>query len=414
MPRTLTRDDLLLTAAAILLAVAIPLGVASCDKVPLLAPTGTVITLLSTSNTASLNSSIAIIATAIENGVASSGTGTGTTSTGGSGAGTPVQNGTLISFTTTIGHIEPTEARTHNGQVSVNLVTGGQSGTATITAYSGGASTSLQLRIGTAAAGRIQVSAAPQTLGSTGGTSTVSALVTDDGGAGISGIPVTFSTDQGSLNPPTSITDANGVATTTLTTATTATVTASAGAATAGTVRVNVGAKALASFTAAPGAAPAGTPIVFTVTPNTTANIIGGSIDYGDGRSDAFGGISAATPFQHVYRTPGTFTATVTATDATGGPQSLQQIVIIGAMSVTLDAQPNPVTAGSPTILTATVPTGIQITSFTFTFDEGPPVTQSGNTVSKVFNTRGNHIVRVDVTAVGGATGQATTNVAVQ
>src|SRR6187402_2591556 len=86
---------------SLLALLALPLAlVAACDKVPLLAPT--------------------ISATVIENGQAAgptgtgSGTGTGTTTR--TGAGTPVQNGTLITFTTTIGRIEPAEARTHNGQ----------------------------------------------------------------------------------------------------------------------------------------------------------------------------------------------------------------------------------------------------------------------------------------------------------
>ena len=43
--------------------------------------------------------------------------GAGTTTTTSNGAGTPVQNGTLVTFTTTIGRIEPSEARTSNGQV---------------------------------------------------------------------------------------------------------------------------------------------------------------------------------------------------------------------------------------------------------------------------------------------------------
>src|SRR5574338_1007652 len=126
---------------AVVAGIALPFVVASCDKVPLLAPTGTVINLFATANTVSLNSEVSIIATAIENGVD---VGSGSGSTGSSGAGTPVQNGTLISFTTTIGSIEPSEARTHNGQVTVKLVTGTQSGTATVTAYSGGASKPLQ------------------------------------------------------------------------------------------------------------------------------------------------------------------------------------------------------------------------------------------------------------------------------
>ena len=51
-----------------------------------------------------------------------------------------MQNGTLISFTTTLGRIEPSEARTQNGQVRVKFIPNGQSGPATITAFSGGAS----------------------------------------------------------------------------------------------------------------------------------------------------------------------------------------------------------------------------------------------------------------------------------
>ncbi len=57
---------------------ALPLALAfACDKVPLLAPTGTVITLLPITTTVSLNSEVVIIATVIENGSAIGGTGTG-------------------------------------------------------------------------------------------------------------------------------------------------------------------------------------------------------------------------------------------------------------------------------------------------------------------------------------------------
>src|SRR6266849_5785371 len=94
----------------------------------LLAPTGTVITLLPATTSVSLNSEVTIVATVILNGQApSSGAGSGTTTTR-TGGGTPVQNGTVITFTTTIGRIEPSEARTHNGQVSVRLITGSTSG----------------------------------------------------------------------------------------------------------------------------------------------------------------------------------------------------------------------------------------------------------------------------------------------
>src|SRR4029077_806744 len=142
--------------------IAVPFAIAvGCDKVPLLAPTGSVISLIPTTTTVSLNSEVTIIATVIENGQSSSSTGTGSGggigTTSRSGAGPPVQNGTLITFTTTLGRIEPSEARTHNGQVSVKLISGGSSGTATVTAFSGGASASTQLKLGTAAAGRVSV-----------------------------------------------------------------------------------------------------------------------------------------------------------------------------------------------------------------------------------------------------------------
>ena len=117
----------------------------ACDKVPLLAPSGSVITLFATAPNVGLNGTIEIVATVIEQGVTATPTAPpangaatpgGTTSTSGQpGAGTPVQNGTLVSFTTTLGRIEPSEARTQNGQVRVKFIPGGQSGPATITAF---------------------------------------------------------------------------------------------------------------------------------------------------------------------------------------------------------------------------------------------------------------------------------------
>ena len=45
-----------------------PLVLVACDKVPLLAPAGTVITLVSTSNTLPINGSTDVVAVLIENG----------------------------------------------------------------------------------------------------------------------------------------------------------------------------------------------------------------------------------------------------------------------------------------------------------------------------------------------------------
>src|SRR5215471_7340534 len=107
--------------------------VASCSKMPLLAPTGTVITLLPEATSVSLNSQTTIVATVIENGVATGG-GSGTTTASRTGAGTPVQNGTQVTFTTKLGQIQPSRASTHDGEVQVTFITGSSAGTATITA----------------------------------------------------------------------------------------------------------------------------------------------------------------------------------------------------------------------------------------------------------------------------------------
>ena len=67
-------------AIALLSIVVLPFALLrACDKVPLLAPTGSVITLLPATTTVSLNSEVNITATVIENGTATGGTGTTST-----------------------------------------------------------------------------------------------------------------------------------------------------------------------------------------------------------------------------------------------------------------------------------------------------------------------------------------------
>jgi len=195
----------------------------ACDKVPLLAPSGSVITLFATAPSVGLNGTTEIVATVIEQGVTATPTtppangapgGTATTpSSGQPGAGTPVQNGTLVSFTTTLGRIEPSEARTNNGQVRVKFIASGQSGAATITAFSGGTSGKIEnFFVGAAAAERVTLTASPQNLGPAGGQSQISARVEDTSGAGVVGVPVNFTASTGQLSASTATTDDTGIA----------------------------------------------------------------------------------------------------------------------------------------------------------------------------------------------------------
>ena len=77
-----------------------------CDKAPLTAPTDSAVTLFANQTVVALNGSVEITANVTEPG------------------GVPVQNGTQVNFTTTLGSIEPAEARTSGGRATVRLNAG--------------------------------------------------------------------------------------------------------------------------------------------------------------------------------------------------------------------------------------------------------------------------------------------------
>lgn len=424
---------------ALIIVASVTLGffglVASCSRVPLLAPTGTVINLIPEASSASLNSQITIIATLIENGVAPSASGNANGSGGSTssvGGGTPVHNGTHVTFTTTLGTIQPSDAITTNGTTQVTLVTGGQSGTAHITAYSGGASKTLDIPVGAAAVRGITITAAPQTLGVNGGASNIVANVTDAGGSVLGGVPVSFTTDQGTLTPSTVQTDANGNATTVLSTTATAKVTASAGTgpdtgggsgsigtgtAPSATVTITVSARGLSGFTnTATSATAAGTPVQFTVTPTTGANISNVHVDFGDGSGIDLGAIGTATTVFHAYSAPGIYTATATATSAGGSTSSLATQVIIGSLQVTLSAVPNPTIVGTPVTFVVSGTTGAAVDHYQWSWDDGTPsFATSGAQTTHTFTSPGPKTVRVDVIGVsGGLLGSVQMSIQVQ
>ena len=223
--------------AASALAVTAALAAASCDKVPLLAPTNSTISLIASVTVLPTNGTADITAAVIES------------------AGTPVQNGTVVTFTSSLGTIEPRDARTSNGQVTVRFIAGAQSGAAKIGAFSGGAKAEeLEILVGGAAAGALSVRANPAIVPTTGGTADIIATVVDTGGNPLRGVPVTFSTTFGQLSQGTAISDTAGEARTQLTTNVNATVTARVGGgATAPTATVTVEARSAPAVTISAG-----------------------------------------------------------------------------------------------------------------------------------------------------------------
>lgn len=407
VPQHWRRGATRFTTIAALLTALIGLSlVSACDKVPLLAPSGTVITLFPAASSVPINGQIEIVATVIENGVtttppATGGTGT-TTTTSQAGAGTPVQNGTLVSFTTTIGRVEPSEGRTQNGQVRVKFFANGQSGLATITAFSGGASGKIEnLAVGAAAAGRIVVTSS-QSLGPAGGTTEVRARVEDEAGSPLAGVPVTFRTTAGTLSSTSAVTNDAGIATVSLTTNRTSTVTASAGAQSSD-IEITLGARLISSVTPTPAAASVGVPISFAIVSPDNANISDASISFGDGASQSLGSFSGSRTASYAYNTPGNYTVTVTARDSLGTTQTQTASVTIGALPLTLTATPNPAAPNAPVTLTAGGTTGIQVRAYRWTYGDGGTGETSGPQTTHSYSQRGTYTVRVDVIGLNGS-----------
>ncbi len=206
----------------------------ACDKMPLLAPRESTITLSTASAVVQANGTTEIRATVLEP------------------SGTPVHNGTAVTFTTNLGALSPTDARTENGVAVVRFVANGQSGTAAIKAISGGATSEpLNLTVGAAAANAVSLNANPTRVAAIGGPSVITATVTDTSGNLVQGVPVTFSSTAGSLSATSANTDLSGNAVTTLTTNREATVTASVAGKTA-TVVVSVAARPTVTVSASP------------------------------------------------------------------------------------------------------------------------------------------------------------------
>ena len=368
------------------LALATVLGAAACQKVPLLAPTGSVINLMVSSDTAALNSSIDVTAVIIENGQQSSGTGTGSTGTSVTGAGTPVHDGTLVSFTTTIGTIEPADARTSNGRVTVKLTTGGTSGKATITAYSGGAKATIPLSIGAFNVNTVTLSANPQNLPSVGGKSTLTAFVQDVSGNGLPGIPVVFATSKGTLSPETATTDSSGLATSTLLTTQAASVTATAGAKTSTALSITLSSRATITVTASPTTAVVSQPMTFTITPGTGTLLANMVIDYGDGSNRSLGASSGAQTTVHLFNSSGIFNVTASGTDPDGVAATATTQVAITSVSGTLTASPATVARGSLITFTATPTTGASIDHYSWDFGDNTSAKSVGGTQSHVYD----------------------------
>lgn len=410
MPRILNiarfRDAVVLPVAAVAIGASV-----SCERVPLLAPNGSTITLTSSATALSVNGTAQLIAQVVEP------------------AGTPPHSGTHIIFTTTLGQVKPPEGDTDiNGRVLAIFDAGSTNGTASITASSGGvavtAANAIKIAVGTAAVGRVIVAANPTLIPAAGGNSTITATVFDINGNALAFAPVAFSTTAGVIDPPLSTTDSNGFATSALRTTTTATVTASVGATgggggtttptptptpgsgttptptpaptpsptgqASGSVTVNVATSP--TLVIAPPATPpsAGLPAVFTFTvtvPATNGSAIKDlSVNWGDGTpTQDLGVVSSTSTQSHVYRAAGNYVISAVLVDTIGNTVTQTTgvtVIPVQRPGIQITQSPNPGHSGAPTTLTiqVTVPTGIGVQDLLVDFGDGQTADLGGTT----------------------------------
>lgn len=154
----------------------------ACDKASPVAPAGTTITL--SVNPTRINIDGQATATAIVR----------------RDNGSPVNPGTIVNFSTTLGQLDPDDAATDDTGVAETILRGaGQIGTATVTASTGAAAAvSADLQIGSLASS-MTLQASPTTIGPSGGEVDLLAVVRDDAGQLLQNLAVNFLTTAGTL-----------------------------------------------------------------------------------------------------------------------------------------------------------------------------------------------------------------------
>ena len=395
---------------AVLALLVLTVAVSACDKAQLLAPTRSTITVTAPTRQLAAGATTPVTAFVQEE------------------SGTPVQNGTTVRFTTTLGRVEPVEAQTQNGIATTTFFADNNSGVAEVRAVSGAAipGDPVMITIGAAAVGEngVTLRANPGAVGPSGGTVELVATVVSSTGQGLPGVTVTFNADQGSLSSTTAVTNSAGEARTTLTTSQRTTVTARAGTRTSPSVTVDVRAGPSVTITCLPsaGGTTAGScgaiqanatnnsaTVTFTVTrPTGSSALRNATIDFGDGTSQNLGNLAGGTTtVTHTYSGPTdsnsrTYTATVTAVDINGEVSATSTNVVVTPrptptpLSANLTAQED---VASRRQLTARWTFDADITgggdsatpnapiqSYTLDFGDGETVTTSGDRTSHVYD----------------------------
>ena len=321
---------MMLSRISFVCAALVAIAAVACDTMPLTAPSGSALTISAGSTLVPTGGTTEIRAFVVE------------------GSGTAVQNGTTVHFSTNLGRVDPIDALTTNGYAVTTFMAGDSSGVADVSATSGGTgattppstdngsdatpsttnSNVVRITVGGAAATVVVLNASPSNVPPIGGTVTMIAAVLDANGNRLRNLPVTFSTDRGTLSATVANTDSNGEARVQLTTNQETIVTARAGAATAAatfTVRVDDNIKVeLANPTLG-----ATNPLQLKITPARGTPVVNVTVDFGDGDATSLGAITGETFVTHRYQSGGTYPVRATQSNANGSTNTATLVVIV-------------------------------------------------------------------------------------
>ena len=386
-------DEMTRSTVALFVALA-ALVTASCEQVPLLAPSESTITVTTSTSTLPIGGSTQVTAFVSES------------------SGTPVHNGTLVRFTSTLGRVEPAEVETRGGSATTTFIAGNDSGIAEIRATSGGATggdgatptNAVSIRVGAAAANSVVLTASPSRVPASGGTITLIGSALDASGNRLTGVPITFSSDSGTLSATVAVTDSTGEARVSLTTNREARVTAHAGDKTSAVFTVGVNTATSLTLATSPAAPLAGTPVTLNIRPaaGTTPRVV---VDWGDGRTDNIGIVAAERNVTHVYQASGSYTVTATATGDGDTFTTSASVTVSSAAAVTVSdpapANPQPGTAVIVTVTPTAGTTPRVVVAWGDGTQEDLGVVTGARSVTHSYQSPGNYLLDVTSTTAG-------------
>jgi PKD domain/Bacterial Ig-like domain (group 1) len=233
--------------------------------------------------------------------------------------GVPLPDGTQVAFSVTeAGSVSPSTVQLSNGSATTTYFSSLVAGDITITAVSGGVQASITVKVADNIERKVFVFATPAKLPDGGGTSLISAAVTDSSGQPVIDIDVQFTTTHGNLqsNGALKPTNNNGVATDTLNTDASATVTATTDDGFSGATTVEVGGgRIVCHMTVSTSTPRVGQTVLFFDTsdiPTDEADTVRFHWDFNDGSS------ADGQSVQHSFRDAGTFNVVHSVIDNQG------------------------------------------------------------------------------------------------